>query len=123
MAKADRLDRLDTNRLRLEGHYADALTAALRTVAAGQWGLFDHNSDRSARKAVAPIIENLSEIGEAIDKARSQLGMPPFELQQQFLAARGPVGSQAVGEPKQARAWLDRLEAAKVGAAAQPPSD
>ena len=28
------------------------------------------------------------------------------------LAARGPVSSQAVGEPKQAQAWLDRLAGA-----------
>jgi hypothetical protein len=109
MAKADRLERLDAHRLELETEYTEALLVALRVAASVKWGLFDHNGDRFARAAIAPVIANLTEMGEAIDKMREQLIMPPFELQQQFLAARGPVSSQAVGEPKQAQAWLDRL--------------
>jgi hypothetical protein len=117
MAKADRLARLDDRRMDLEAEYTAALIEALRATASGRWGLFDHNADRAARKAIAPVIENLTEIGEAIDRAREQLDMPPFELQQQFLASRGPVAPQAVGEPRQAQAWLDRLAA---DAAAKP---
>lgn len=109
MAKADRLNRLDTSRLEHEADYTAALKEALKVAASGKWGLFDHNKDRSARAAIAPVIKNLAEIGRAIDKMRDQLSMPPFELQQEFLAARGPVDSQAVGEPKQAQAWLDRI--------------
>ena len=109
MAKADRLERLDIRRSELEAEYRDALVAALRVTASGKWGLFDHAGDRWARAAVAPTIDHLSEIGQAIDKAREQLAMPPFELQQQFLKARGPVSAHAVGEPKQAQEWLDRL--------------
>jgi hypothetical protein len=113
MAKADRLERLDARRVELEADYAAALIATLRVTAAGQWGLFDHNGDRWTRAAIAPAVDNLSEIGEAIDKARAQLGLEPFELQQEFLASRGKPGAQAVGEPKQAQAWLDRLAAAE----------
>lgn len=113
MAKADRLERLDVRRLELEAEYTDALMDALRVAASGKWGLFNHNADRVARASIAPVIAHLAEMGEAIDKMRAQLMMPPFELQQQFLAARGPVSPQAVGEPKQARAWLDRLAAGK----------
>lgn len=109
MAKADRLERLDVRRAELEADYKAALMDALRVTASGKWGLFDQKEDRSSRKAVAPVIDNLAEIGQAIDEMREQLGMPPFELQQEFLASRGPVKSDAVGEPKQARAWLDRL--------------
>jgi hypothetical protein len=109
MAKADRLARLDLRRTELEAEYTAALTEALRTGASGKWGLFDHNGDRWSHKAVAPIMDNLNEIEQAVDRAREQLAMPPFQLQQQFLASRGPVSSQAVGEPKQAQAWLDRL--------------
>lgn len=109
MAKADRLARLDFRRAELEAEYAVALTAALQTTASGKWGLFDHNGDRWTRAAVAPAVNILNEIGDAIDKARDQLGMPPYELHEQFLASRGPVGPEAVGEPKQAQAWLDRL--------------
>lgn len=109
MAKADRLERLDIRRAELEAEYLDVLLAALRVTAAGKWGLFDHNGDRWTRAAIAPTIEQLGEIGQAVDKAREQLGMPLFELQQQFLKSRGPVSAHAVGEPKQAQEWLDRL--------------
>ena len=109
MAKSDRLARLDSNRAELEAEYTAALTCALRVAASGKWGLFDHNKDRAARAAIAPVIEQLAQIGQAIDKIRDQLAMPPFDLQIRFLAARGPVDPQAVGEPKQAQAWLDRM--------------
>ena len=112
MAKADRLERLDTRRLELEAEYTEKLLDALRVTASGKWGLFGHKEDRASRAAIAPVIEQLAEIGEAIDKAREQLLMQPFELQQEFFASRGPVSSQAVGEPKQAQAWLDRLAGA-----------
>lgn len=115
MAKADRLARLDDRRAELEAEYTVVLIAALRVTAGGKWGLFDHNGDRAARVAVAPVIENLSEMAEAIDKMRDQLALPAFELHQQFLASRGPVASDAVGEPKQAQAWLDRLTAKDSG--------
>lgn len=109
MAKADRLARLDLRRIELEAEYLAALVAALRTTAAGKWGLFDHNGDRASRAAVAPIIDDLSDTAAMIDDARSRLGIESFDLHQQFLAARGRPGAEAVGEPKQAKAWLDRL--------------
>ena len=112
MAKADRLARLDAHRLELETEYAAELIDALRVTASGKWGLFDPQGDRRTREAVAPVIDKLGELGDAIDKARAQLGLNPFELQQQFLASRGKPSPQAVGEPKQAQAWLDRLAAA-----------
>ena len=115
MAKADRLERTDVRRTDLEAEYTSALIDALRVTAAGKWGLFDHNGDRLARAAVAPVLDRLNEIGQAIDRAREQLGMAPFDLHRQFLAARGPVDPQAVGEPKQAQAWLDHLASGKSG--------
>lgn len=112
MAKADRLERLDLRRSELEAEYTAELIDALRITASGKWGLFDHNGDRAARLAVAPVLASLNEIGQSIDRAREQLAMPPFELHQQFLASRGPVSPEAVGEPRQAQAWLDRLSQA-----------
>jgi len=117
MAKADRLARLDARRAELEAEYMAALVAALRTTAAGKWGLFDHKGDRWTRAAFAPVVDNLNELGETIDAARDQLGLPPYEDHRRFVASRGPVGPEAMGEPKQAQAWLDRL--AKT-TAAQP---
>ena len=116
MAKADRLERLDTRRADLETDYMSALVDALSSTASGKLGLFDHRADRRTRSAIAPVIDNLTELGDAIDRAREQLAMPSFDLHRQFLASRGPVGPEAVGEPKQAQAWLDRL-------ATVPPAD
>ena len=113
MAKADRLAKLDDLRLDLESEYVTALVDALRVTAAGKWGLFDHKGDRWSRAASAPTIEKLEEMAQAIDKVRTQLDLPPFELHLEFLAARGPVGPEAVGEPRQAQAWLERLAAAE----------
>ncbi|CAN5229085.1 hypothetical protein BH10PSE13_BH10PSE13_16520 [soil metagenome] len=113
MAKADRLERLDARRAALEAEYEEALIAALRATAAGQWGLFDHGKDKAARAKIAPVIENLTEMGEEVDSMREQLLMEPFALHREFLASRGPVAPSAVGEPKQAIAWLDRLTQGK----------
>jgi hypothetical protein len=109
MARADRLERLDAHRSELEEEYREALIAALQSTAAGAWGLFDHNKDRVARAKVAPVVTALCDMGEEIDAMRQQLGLEPFPLHAEFEASRGPVAPDAAGEPKQARAWLDRL--------------
>ena len=109
MAKADRLAQLDSRRLDLEVEYREQLVVALRATAAGKWGLLDHTGDRRTRAVIAPVIASLTETAEAIDKIRGRLGLPMFELHRQFIQSRGSVMSHAVGEPKQAQAWLDRL--------------
>ena len=109
MAKAERLERLEVRRLELEHEYREQLVAALRMTASGKWGLFDHQGDHRTRVATTPLIERLGETAEAIDKIRNQLALPAFELHGEFLQSRGSVTSNAVGEPKQAQAWLDRL--------------
>lgn len=111
MAKADRLERLDVRRIDLEAEYREALIEALKITAAGKWGLFDHKADRMARAAAAPVIEHLTDLAETIDAARATLFMEPFTLHHEFMAARGPVNAQAVGEPKQAQSWLARIQA------------
>lgn len=111
MAKADRLERLDVRRADLETEYRTALVAALEVTAAGSWGLLDHNpKDRAARARAEPAVTELIELAEAIDAIRLQLDLDCFALHQEFLKARGPVASSAAGEPKQARAWLERLK-------------
>ncbi|URW74728.1 hypothetical protein M9980_09085 [Sphingomonas donggukensis] len=115
MAKADRLERLDTRRVELEAEYRETLIAALRIVAVGKWGLFGHNQDRAARASFAPTLAALDETAIDIDTIRARFGMEPFALHPQFLAARGPVERNAPGEPKQALAWLDMLGADAAG--------
>ena len=109
MAKIDRLGRLDAQRIEMEAEYRVALVAALTRTAAGHWGLFDHHDDRRTRAAMAPTFDLLCDTGRAIDLARERLSLEPFELHRQYLASRGRPSPSAVGEPKQAQQWLDRL--------------
>ncbi len=115
MARADRLERLERRRTDLEADYREALIAALQVTAAGAWGLFDHRQDRHDRARAETAVAGLTEIADEIAEIREQFGMEPFALHEEFLASRGPVRAQAVGEPKQARAWLDRLRAETTG--------
>ncbi|MCY1671165.1 hypothetical protein OVA07_09080 [Novosphingobium sp. SL115] len=110
MARADRLERLDKRRSEMEADYTAALIAALEVTAAGKWGLFDHNADKIMRAATAPVIDSLTELADEIAEAREQLFMEPFTLHDEFMASRGKPPTNAVGEPKQARAWLERLK-------------
>jgi hypothetical protein len=109
MARADRLERLEVQREEAEADYRAALIAALQVTAAGQWGLFDHQQDRHARAKVAPMLAELNDLAEVVDGLREKLGMEEFALHAEFLSQRGPVRSDAVGEPKKAAAWLQRL--------------
>lgn len=109
MAKADRLERLDERRRELEAEYHDALVAALRKTAAGHWGLFGHRPDRQTQALILPTIDALKALAEDIDDSRMRLNLEPFALHAEFLAARGPASPSAMGEPKQAKAWLLRL--------------
>lgn len=111
MARAKRLERLDIRRGELETEYELALIAALRRAAAGSWGLFDHNQDKAARASWQETVADLCDRGQEIDRIRQDLGLEPYALHQEFVASRGPVPSTAPGEPKQARAWLERLKA------------
>ncbi|MDQ3074266.1 MAG: hypothetical protein M3Q88_01455 [Pseudomonadota bacterium] len=110
MAKIDRLERLDQRRADLELEYRETLTATLERTLGGKPGLFNHRADKREQAAVAPVIGELRELGDAIDAIRAQLMVEPFALHRDFFDARGPVAPSAVGEPKQARQWLDRLE-------------
>ena len=109
MAKADRLERLDNRRAELEADYLATLVNALQRSAAGSWGLFGHNKDRASLAKWAGPVEELCDLGQAIDKMRYDLGLEPFALHHEFEASRGPVASTAPGEPRQAKAWLARL--------------
>jgi len=113
MAKADRLERLDARRIALEQEYEATLVAALERCAGGHWGLFAHNpKDRAARASVEAVVAELTETGADIDDMRETLGIERFALHGEFIKSRGTVGPQAVGEPKQAQAWLAQMRLA-----------
>lgn len=109
MSKASRLERLDNQRIELEADYLNALIEALKTAAAGSWGLFEHKPDRWSREKWKDVVGNLCDLGQEIDEMRAVLGMESFELHEQFEASRGPVSATAPGEPKQAAKWLEKL--------------
>ncbi len=111
MGRADRLERLDRHRIDLEADYYAALIVALQSCAAGSWGLFGHTNDKAMRAKWAPTLDGLMDMGAEIADIREQLFLDDYALHQEFLASRGPVAANAVGEPKQARAWLVRLNA------------
>ncbi len=89
MAKIDRLLRLDQRRADLEAEYRETLAAALERTAAGKPGLFNHRADKRERAAVAPMIDELRSLGDAIDGLREQLQIEPFALHRDFFDARG----------------------------------
>lgn len=109
MARAERLAQLDERRIEIEAEYRQLLVAALERCAAGKWGLFGHGKDRQMIALWAPTIEELNDLADQIDEARDRLGLPIFDLHAEFLASRGPADPSAVGEPKQAKAWLAKL--------------
>lgn len=111
MAKIDRMERLDAQRVDLEAEYRAKLVAALKEAAAGKWGLFGHNEHLFRKAALPTVVAELRDLGEEIDAMRDRLMLEPFALHAEFMASRGRVSAQAVGEPKQARAWLERLSA------------
>jgi hypothetical protein len=84
MARADRLERLESQREEAEAEYRDALIAALRVTAAGQWGLFDHQQDRHARAKAAPMVAQLDELADTVNDLREKLGMEEFALHAEF---------------------------------------
>ena len=61
------------------------------------------------KKGIETPIILLTARGEEIDRMRDQLGLRTFALHEEFEASRGPVAPTAPGEPKQAKAWLERL--------------
>ena len=122
MAKIDRLERIDQRRADMEVEYRETLSAALERTVAGKPGLFNRRPDKRERAAVAPVIEELRALGDEIDGLREQLMIEPFALHADFFDARGPAAPSAVGEPKQAKQWLDRL-ADEAGAAGASGAD
>ena len=92
----------------LELEYRSVLMAALEACASGRWGLFGHN-EHLGFEAAPTELEELRSLAKAIDRLRQRIGDGPFELHQEFEAARGPAGANAPGEPKQAMKWLQRL--------------
>jgi hypothetical protein len=106
MKKAQRLSQqLDE----LEREYRAVLTKALTDCARGRWGLFGHN-EHLIPVENPPELDELRDLAQTINRLRKRIGEVPFPLHQEFESMRGRAGANDPGEPKQAQAWLRRLE-------------
>lgn len=93
----------------MEADYAAKLRTALKACAAGSWGLFGHNERNGDVRHRPAIVDKLLTEGEAINRKRVKLGLPPYTLHEEFVSVRGPKDPNAPGEPKVALTWLGKL--------------
>ena len=105
----DRIERVSRRLGELEREYVAVLTRALEACAGGRWGLFGHNEHLHSGVAPPAELEELRELARAINRLRTRTGDERYPLHEDFEAARGPVGANDPGEPKQAGSWLKRL--------------
>jgi hypothetical protein len=106
----------------LETSYRELLLSALEKCAAGRWGLFAHN-EFAAREFSPQLrsrlldsdgaVEELLDLGSKIEGLRRRFGLEPFPLHERLLQMRGSYHSNAPGEPKVARKWLDELRSSR----------
>tara|TARA_B100001057_G_C22498783_1_gene813193 strand:+ start:373 stop:699 length:327 start_codon:yes stop_codon:yes gene_type:complete len=107
MSKAERISqRIE----RLEAEYRIQLIAALSECAGGRWGLFGQN-EHLGNWWHTEKLDELRNLADSINVLRDRLGESPYQLHEEFEAARGMDDSNQVGEPKLAQEWLSMLEA------------
>jgi hypothetical protein len=103
----------------LEARFRERLMIALRTCAAGQWGLFGQNDaaykrayGRNAVRHIPAEVGELLELGDEIDALRSSLGFPDGNaLYARLTWYRKLPAANAAVEPRLARQFLAELEA------------
>lgn len=105
----DRAERVSQEIGALEREYVAVLTRALTECASGRWGLFGQNEHLHAFVTPPAELEELRDLARDINLLRARIGDEPYPLHEEFEAARGAVGANDPGEPKQAKSWLKRL--------------
>lgn len=103
-----RVERLERKLRLLEADYRKVLVKALTECAEGRWGLFGQNEHLDVGH-LPKALEELRALARVIDEIRLQIGDVPFPLHLEFESARGRGDENAIGEPRLARAWLERL--------------
>ena len=102
----------------LEIRFRERLSIALRTCAAGQWGLFGQNDaaykrayGRNAVRLIPAEVGELLALGDEIDALRSSLGFSGGNaLYARLKAYRKLPAANAPAEPRLARQLLAELE-------------
>jgi hypothetical protein len=106
MGKAERRSQqLD----RMEAEYRSKLRDALQKCAEGEWGLFGQNDHLGCNQS-SGALDDLRDTAASVNALRQRLGEPSYALHDEFEAARGRDDSNQLGEPRLAKAWLERLE-------------
>ncbi|HEY6234442.1 MAG TPA: hypothetical protein VIW69_04950 [Candidatus Elarobacter sp.] len=119
MSRSTRRDKAEGELEHLEARFRERLNLALRTCAAGQWGLFGQNDaaykrafGRNAVRVIPAEVGQLLELGDEIDALRSSLGFSGGNaLYARLKSYRKLPAGNASTEPRLARQLLAELEA------------
>ncbi|MDQ6926997.1 MAG: hypothetical protein M3154_12290 [Candidatus Eremiobacteraeota bacterium] len=119
MSRATRREKAEGELAHLEARFRERLVAALRTCAAGEWGLFGQNGRVDPRtpvhiaaRLIPAGVDALLRLGDEIDELRSSLGFADKNaLFARLKAYRRLRPESAPGEPQLARQFLAELEA------------
>ena len=125
MSRSTRRDKAEGELEHLEVRFRERLMVALRTCAAGQWGLFGQNDaaykrafGRNAVRVIPAEVGELLALGEEIDALRSSLGFPGGNaLYARLTSYRKLPAANAPAEPRLARQLLAELDAVPDSAA------
>jgi hypothetical protein len=93
----------------MEADFREQLLVALRSCAAGRWGLFNQNNHRQTFESSGAV--ELGQLGDEIENIRRQLGIgEAFDLYARLIQMSGNKGSNHPGEQRLAKTWLAELE-------------
>ena len=116
MSRASRRAGLEHSLELMEAEFTRTFGDALQRCAAGTCDLFGQNDAAIAQmgrylrdKLASADAAALLELGDAIEEARAQLGLPPFEHYQRYLKYRRRRGDNRPGEPALARELLAEI--------------
>lgn len=107
MSRASRHEKAETNLHALKREFEELLLEALHSCANGRWGLLGQYPQRYRLKES----EQLEALGEKIDALRKELAIvEEFWFYARFQYYCSIQGSNAVGEPKLAKQFLEDIE-------------
>jgi hypothetical protein len=120
VSRASRREKAEGELEHLEARFRERLIDALRSCAAGEWGLFGHHDagyehafKRNPLPPKPPDVVELLALGDEIDAIRSSLGFSDgSELYARLKTYRRLRKESAPGEPRLAQQFLAELEAA-----------
>jgi hypothetical protein len=112
MSRASRQEKAKKKLQALELEFEQLLRGALRSCAGGRWGLLGQYPEQYRLKEA----EQLETLGREIGSLRQELGIvDEFWHYSRFIHYRSIQGSNALGEPKLAKGFLEEIEHEPLG--------